>query len=239
MGVMREVQELENTSSFGPAEVAAQKDETMMVTEDNDVSLDQNMTSGEDMLLQQIDAFREKARQIQTLVNAKERKVKELEAMVRAKEAQNAELQASLEEKQKEADGIVADVNVQVDRLLSDVKMNMANLEGQIKQQIRNNEGAAAEQSQEVKNTLEEMSKGLDGIKADLGDKVHDENVKVYRNIQDLMKEMDRSEDQNEKNDLLEQKIASLRGQNIVLTVFGIINLCLSSVVILVLLGII
>ena len=83
--------------------------------------------------------------------------------MVRSKEEQNARLQASLEEKQKEADSIVADVNVQVDRLLSDVKMNMANLEGQIKQQIRNNEGSAAEQSQEVKNTLEQMLKGLDG----------------------------------------------------------------------------
>ena len=40
--------------------------------------------SGEDMLLAQIDAFRDKAKQLQTLISAKERKVKELEAMVRA-----------------------------------------------------------------------------------------------------------------------------------------------------------
>ncbi|MCR5667821.1 MAG: hypothetical protein K6G05_02065 [Lachnospiraceae bacterium] len=212
---------------------------TMNDTEDRDVSLEQNSISGEDMLLEQVDAFREKARQIQALVNAKERKVKELEAMVRAKEDQNARLQASLEEKQKEADSIVADVNVQVDRLLSDVKMNMANLEGQIKQQIRNNEGAAAEQSQEVKNTLAQMLKGLDGIKGDLGDKVHDENVKVYRNIQDLMKEMDRSEDQEEKSTLLESKVSTLHTQNIILTIFSMFNMALTAVVILVLLGII
>ena len=37
--------------------------------------------SGEDMLLAQIDAFRDKAKQLQTLISAKERKVKELEAM--------------------------------------------------------------------------------------------------------------------------------------------------------------
>ena len=231
------MQEFEGTMSLSTEESEGE-DKTMMVAEENDVSLDQNTTSGEDMLLEQIDAFREKARQIQTLVNAKERKVKELEAMVRAKEAQNAELQKSLEEKQKEADSIVADVNVQVDRLLSDVKMNMANLEGQIKQQIRNNEGAAAEQSQEVKNTLEEMSKGLDGIKADLGDKVHDENVKVYRNIQDLMKEMDRTQEQNEKDDVIDKKLLYLHHQTIVLTVFSIVNLGVGAVVILMLLGI-
>ena len=40
--------------------------------------------SGEDMLLAQIDAFRDKAKQLQTLISAKERKVKELEAMVHA-----------------------------------------------------------------------------------------------------------------------------------------------------------
>ena len=42
--------------------------------------------NGEDMLLEQIDAFRDKAKQLQNLISAKERKVKELEALVRAKE---------------------------------------------------------------------------------------------------------------------------------------------------------
>ena len=66
--------------------------------------------SGEDMLLAQIDAFRDKAKQLQTLISAKERKVKELEAMVRAKEERNNQLQEELAKKQAEADGIAADV---------------------------------------------------------------------------------------------------------------------------------
>ena len=60
--------------------------------------------SGEDMLLAQIDAFRDKAKQLQTLISAKERKVKELEAMVRAKEERNNQLQEELAKKQAEAE---------------------------------------------------------------------------------------------------------------------------------------
>ncbi len=53
--------------------------------------------SGEDMLLAQIDAFRDKAKQLQTLISAKERKVKELEAMVRAKKSATASCRKNLQ----------------------------------------------------------------------------------------------------------------------------------------------
>ena len=55
-----------------------------------------NQPSGEDMLLAQIDAFRDKAKQLQGLINAKEQKVKDLEAMVQEKELRNAQLQNEL-----------------------------------------------------------------------------------------------------------------------------------------------
>ena len=68
--------------------------------------------NGEDMLLEQIDAFRDKAKQLQNLISAKERKVKELEALVRAKEEknqalreQNVRLQEELNKKKAKADG--------------------------------------------------------------------------------------------------------------------------------------
>ena len=84
--------------------------------------------SGEDMLLAQIDAFRDKAKQLQTLISAKERKVKELEAMVRAKEERNSQLQEELAKKQAEADGIAADVETQVDRMMQTLRGSVDDL---------------------------------------------------------------------------------------------------------------
>ena len=85
--------------------------------------------NGEDMLLAQIDAFRDKAKQLQNLISAKERKVKELEALVRAKEEknqalreQNMRLQEELNRKKAKADGLVSDVESQVDRMLQSLQ---------------------------------------------------------------------------------------------------------------------
>jgi len=57
--------------------------------------------NGEDLLLAQIDAFREKATQLQQLIAQKERKAAELEALVREKEAINVKLQEELSRKQQ------------------------------------------------------------------------------------------------------------------------------------------
>ena len=186
-----------------------------------------NEPSGEDMLLAQIDAFRDKAKQLQTLINAKERKVKELEAMVRAKEERNAQLQSELARKQAEADGIAADVETQVDRMMQSLRVNMDELEKRIEDQVANNRENAAEQTQAMKNTLEDMTSGLDAIKSELSEKVHSENVKQYRNIQDLLKELDNSEEEQKnattKFTMLKKKVTGV-------TVITVINMIVSII---------
>lgn len=186
-----------------------------------------NEPSGEDMLLAQIDAFRDKAKQLQTLINAKERKVKELEAMVRAKEERNAQLQSELARKQAEADGIAADVETQVDRMMQSLRVNMDELEKRIEDQVANNQENAAEQTQAMKNTLEDMTSGLDAIKSELSEKVHSENVKQYRNIQDLLKELDNSEEEQKnattKFTMLKKKVTGV-------TVIKVVNMIVSII---------
>ena len=186
-----------------------------------------NEPSGEDMLLAQIDAFRDKAKQLQTLINAKERKVKELEAMVRAKEERNAQLQSELARKQAEADGIAADVETQVDRMMQSLRVNMDELEKRIEDQVANNQENAAEQTQAMKKTLEDMTSGLDAIKSELSEKVHSENVKQYRNIQDLLKELDNSEEEQKnattKFTMLKKKVTGV-------TVITVVNMIVSII---------
>ena len=183
--------------------------------------------SGEDMLLAQIDAFRDKAKQLQTLISAKENKVKELEAMVREKEVRNAQLQEELAKKQAEADGIAADVETQVDRMMQSLRSNMDELEKRIEDQVANNQENAAEQTQAMRDTLQDMTSGLDAIKSELSEKVHSENVKQYRNIQDLLKELDNSEEEA-KNTL--SQFGMLKGKVTGVTVITVINMIVSAV---------
>lgn len=55
----------------------------------------------------------------------------------------------------------------------------------------------------EVKALLENATAQLESIKTDLSEKVHSENVKCYRNIQDLFNEFD---SKIEKMDEMEQE---------------------------------
>lgn len=184
-------------------------------------AFEEESTSGEDMLLAQIDAFRDKAKQLQTLISAKERKVKELEAMVRAKELRNSQLQEELTKKQEEADSIAADVETQVDRMMQTLHGSMDELEKRIEEQVENNQEHAAVQTQAMKDTIEEMTSGLDAIKSELSEKVHSENVKQYRNIQDLLKELDNREEETQN---LTAKFISLKKRVTGVTVIAIIN---------------
>mgnify|MGYP001477313401 CR=1 FL=1 len=184
--------------------------------------------SGEDMLLAQIDAFRDKAKQLQTLISAKERKVKELEAMVRAKEERNNQ--------QAEADGIAADVETQVDRMMQTLRGSVDDLEQRIQQQVADNQENAAVQTQAVKDTLEDMTSGLDAIKGELSEKVHSENVLQYRNIQDLLKELDNREETAKKS---EEEFSVVKKRITLVTVVSIVNVVAVVTLILATFGII
>lgn len=152
--------------------------------------------NGEDLLLEQIDAFREKATQLQQLILQKEHKAAELEALVKEKEAINVKLQDELSRKQEEADNLVADVETQVDRMMQVVKLNMDQLEIDIKGQVSNNQESYEEHNRNLQDTLKNVSDGLDSIQNELSEKTHSESVHLYRLIQDLLKEHDNSEEQ-------------------------------------------
>ncbi|MCR4674741.1 MAG: hypothetical protein K5675_07010 [Lachnospiraceae bacterium] len=190
--------------------------------------------ASEDLLLQQIDAFREKAKTIQSLIKDKETRVIELEEQLRVKEAQNAEIQiklseleAELEKKHQEADGLVTTVETQVDRVLQELREEMTTLQSKV---------ADAAQTQEIQDTLSSVSQSVEGIKNDLYDKVHNENVKVYRNIQDLLKERDEQDTSKEENETQFKKVG---GKVTFTTVLGVLNLGVVVAILLSLLGII
>ena len=66
-----------------------------------------NVEPLEDNLLVQIDAFRDKAKQLQGLINAKQNRVRELEGLVAEKEEQNQKLQDELLRSRKKQTGLL------------------------------------------------------------------------------------------------------------------------------------
>ena len=73
----------------------------------------------------------------------------------------------------------------------------------------------------EVKALLENATEQLESIKTDLSEKVHSENVKCYRNIQDLFNEFD---SKIEKMDEMERGVGSVKGYVKCLSWFSILN---------------
>ena len=203
---------------------------------DNSGSDASNLNNGEDLLLVQIDAFRDKALKLQSLINAREKRVKELEALVRTKEAKNLELQQTLYKKQKEADSLVTDVNMRVDGLIGEVREAMKSIEGKLQTQVENNENSSVKQTMAVQDTLTSMNEGLTDLKSEISDKVHSENVKVYRNIQDLLTEKDRTD---EATEVINEGFKGVKAQNTFLVLMSILNLGALVVAILLQLGII
>lgn len=194
-----------------------------------------------DALLVQIDAFRDKAKQLQSLIGAKQKKVVVLESLVKEREAaltekemKIAQLQRELDVKQAEADSLVTTVETQVDRMLSSMKGDLVHLEQEISEKIAtgNQEEAKklADVLAKVSDSIEEIKESLaedpdalslEEVRRELSDKIHSENVRVYRNLTDTVKELDHAEDMNVS---MEKRFQSLKRRNAVTTVLLILE---------------
>ena len=79
----------------------------------------------EDFLLNQIDEFRAKAQQLQSLMLTKESKVQELQDIVDEREIKAKELEYILDERQRKADSITEEMTKQIDNLIDKVSEKM------------------------------------------------------------------------------------------------------------------
>ncbi len=76
-----------------------------------------------------------------------------------------------------------------------------------------------------IEKKFTELNENLKSIKGELSEKVHSENVKVYRNVQDLIRETDHSEEQEK---LTEKQYKCLKRITLTALVISIINIALT-----------
>ena len=152
---------------------------------------------GGDTLLAQIDAFREKAMQLASMINEKESKAKELESVVASYEEKNRLLEEELNVKREEADSLKTDVESQVNRMLASLKDDMNKMGVDISDRVSacsmniNTDDITAS----VSDYFDNVTRAVNSAKDELVEKYHSENVRLYRNVQDLMKELDNSDE--------------------------------------------
>lgn len=187
----------------------------------------------EDLLLSQIDEFREKAQQLQSLLLSKESKVAELQNIVDEREGKAKELENILSERQKQADCISEEMTKQIDSLIGKVSAKMDEIGNSITSSVNESVGKELTESRqltqkqmeelnELRELLETITPQLETVKAELSDKIHSENVKCYRNILDLFKSM---EEKMETVDELSIGVSGLQKSSIAIIVLAAMNM--------------
>ena len=121
---------------------------------------------------------------------------------------------------------IPIDLTVEWDRAFADTGSQAVTTTTNVNKQFLEEQAIANKklsegQIAEVKALLENATAQLESIKTDLSEKVHSENVKCYRNIQDLFNEFD---SKIEKMDEMEQGVGSVKGYVKCLSWFAILN---------------
>ena len=175
----------------------------------------------EDFLLKQIDEFREKAKQLQLLLLTKENKVAQLQHIVNEREVEARQLENVLNERKEAAEVLLSGVESQLNVMISVVEDMLNHLAEKIASDVNSSNERTAEQTAEMKQTLEEISKQLDTMKLELAEKIHTEDVKCYRNMADLMEELVK---RVEENDKLEKGMQSVKGYVRFLSCFAVLN---------------
>lgn len=244
----------------------------------------------DDILLAQIDEFREKAKQLQEMLVTKESKAQELQSIVQEREVKADQLKQILDERQEKVDGIEAEVARQIDKLIVQVNAKMAEIERSMDNEIssitrmmsdemnqlnRNVAGEVGTLSKSLSSDFRNMEKSLDGtigdtkkmlevqtetvraavseantqmleslgnlnqqleqLKAELSEKIHSENVKCFRNIQDIFKSMG---DKIDKVSEVDRSVKTVHTFVVTTMIFTIINTVGALVTILALLGV-
>ena len=195
-----------------------------------------DVVSREDFLLNQIDEFRERAKQLQSLLDSRETEAQELQTLVDERQEKADALGQILEERQKKADGITAEVERQIDNLIGKVSAKMEEIEVSMKADVADGKRLNEEKAKELKDSLAQIEEQLTAAKVELSEKVHTENVKCYRNISDLFRSMDERLD---RLTVIEQTINPTKILAITGVVLGGINTILLIIVLLVGLGVI
>lgn len=150
----------------------------------------------DDFLLSQIDEFREKAKQLQSLLATKETKVQELQEIVEEREGKAKALSSMLDEKKDAADRVVSGVRTQIDGMVGQVDYKMKELIGQVDAKMKElNEAFAERLAENALNSSEqheEVKKLIDSQNEEIRAIISEQNEKTSESLTGIQEPFDK-----------------------------------------------
>lgn len=146
-------------------------------------------TEKEDFLLRQIDEFREKAKQLQQLMQSRENKAKELQGVVDQRQAKASELDSLIHVRRGEADKIMDNVTARIDAMSAGVRNEMSGLSDTVSKEVSGlSQNLAHELNQSTEKTrqvveaatqnmIDQNTRSLEGLKEQLEQLGHLEQI--------------------------------------------------------------
>lgn len=95
-----------------------------------------SIVSKDDILLKQIDEFRERAQQLQDMLDSRESQAEELQSLVDERKEKAQALDQILKERQEQADGVSQEVERHIDALIQKVAVRLEQIESSIKNDV-------------------------------------------------------------------------------------------------------
>lgn len=185
-------------------------------------------------LVKQIDNFKEKANQLQSMLNKRQQEAMELNEIVERKKVESSNLDLVLQQKQSEIHELTETVKYQIREITKELYQKLDIIEDKI-----GSDDIIKKEIQSLKNDLkntENIDLKLENIKEEINNNEHDEMVKFYSNVQILLSELEEKINKKDNDEKIKKK---LRNQNIIVIFIGFINFLMLIINIAVSLGLI
>lgn len=173
----------------------------------------------EDILLAQIDEFREKAKQLQKLMSARENRARDLESKVQAKQQQEKELDKVILHRQQEADRIMGQVSHQMDDMAGALKSDVKAMTDPLMDKMERMSGSLNTKMDDMSGSL---NRQMSDINVNVANNVEEMSQTLTRDMQNLTQTVSREISQSGENtklaveeatkNMLDQNTKSLEG---------------------------
>ena len=158
----------------------------------------------EDFLLQQIDEFREKAKQLQQLMKNRETKAKELQETVDAREAKASELDSLIHMRKGEADKIMKNVSVRIDSMSAGVRTEMSDLSNSLSKEVN---GLTRNLTHELNQSTEKTRQVVEAATQTM----IDQNTRSLEGLKEQLEQLGHKEQINELSTEMNSQITTLK----------------------------
>ena len=158
----------------------------------------------EDFLLQQIDEFREKAKQLQQLMKNRETKAKELQETVDAREAKASELDSLIHVRKGEADKIMKNVSVRIDSMSAGVRTEMSDLSDSLSKEVN---GLTRNLTHELNQSTEKTRQVVEAATQTM----IDQNTRSLEGLKEQLEQLGHKEQINELSTEMNSRITTLK----------------------------